>query len=55
MAKEAMILDDDAIKQLELKDNEMDDAINYLINNDKWLDDNGYRFIFKDEIRDRLN
>ena len=28
-------LDDDAIKQLELKDNEMDDAINYLINNDK--------------------
>ena len=26
-----------------------------LINNDKWLEDNGYRFIFRDEIKDRLN
>ena len=26
-----------------------------LINNDKWLDDNGYRFIFRDEINDRFN
>ena len=26
-----------------------------LIVNDKWLEDNGYRFIFRDEIKDRLN
>lgn len=26
-----------------------------LITNDKWLEDNGYRFIFRDEIIDRLN
>ena len=26
-----------------------------VITNDKWLEDNGYRFIFRDEIIDRLN
>ncbi len=30
-------------------------GLGYLINNDKWLDDNGYRFIFRDEINDRFN
>ncbi len=30
-------------------------GLDYLINNDKWLDDNGYRFIFRDEINDRFN
>ncbi len=30
-------------------------GLGQLIQNDKLLDDNGYRFIFKDEIRDRIN
>lgn len=30
-------------------------GLGYLINHDKWLDDNGYRFIFRDEINDRFN
>lgn len=49
-------------KQLSIRCNTIDEprlakikGLGQLMLNDKLLEDNGYRFIFKDEIRDRLN
>ena len=30
-------------------------GLGHFVTNEKWLIENGYRFIFRDEIKDRIN